>query len=176
MQKTKTLAGFTLFETILYIALFSLMAVAVLQFAWNTLDLGTKGQSFRQVHSEARFVSMRLNNLIRESEGVNTVDSLLDDPAGKLVLEKLGSSDTVTIELQNSRITLTETGGESIPLQSLGTVTTELRFTMEGNSTDQSEYVGYNFLLQSEGNESKRNVYQAIARIFSGASIRNSGL
>ncbi|MEK7182119.1 MAG: hypothetical protein AAB708_03255, partial [Patescibacteria group bacterium] len=103
-------------------------------------------------------------------------DSLLDDPAGKLVLEKLGSSDTVTIELQNSRITLTETGGESIPLQSLGTVTTELRFTMEGNSTDQSEYVGYNFLLQSEGNESKRNVYQAIARIFSGASIRNSGL
>lgn len=172
----KTARGFTLIETILYIGLFVLMAGAVLNFVWNTLDLSGKDRSARAAYAEARLVSMRLNGLIREASGIDAAESVFDDPNGKLVLEQLGTSDTLTIDLQGSRVMLTETGQSAVPLQSSQTETTSLTFTQAGTEADQSEYAGYELGLRSIGYDGKRASYRAETGFSSGAFLRNSGL
>lgn len=171
----KTLRGFSFFEVILYLGLFSVMATALLQFSWNVLDLGTKDRTGRQVFSDARFVTQRIGYFIRNASGIDTGASIFDDADGKLVLRVLGSSDTVTIELQNGDVILTETGQPGVALNGDDTQAESLTFLDYGTEADGSEYVDLTLVLESAGNDTADSPYQAATTLRSGAFIRNSG-
>lgn len=172
-----TLKGFTLFEVLIYLGIFCLMAGALLSFSWNVLDLGNKDRIGRHVFSDARFVTERLKSLIRQSSGADTDASVWNDANGRLVLQRIGSSDTVTIEIEDGIVTLTESGQPSVRLHSGDTRVTELRFMRYGAQAEASEYIDFTLGCESvQKNIHTRSVYDAVSTIRSGVAIRNSGL
>lgn len=176
-HKGGVLKGFTLFEVLIYLGIFFFMAGALLSFSWDVLDLGNKDRIGRHVFSDARFVTERLKSLIRESSGADISASVWNDANGKLVLEKLGSSDTVTIELQDGIVTLIESGQPSVRLHSTDTRVTELRFVRYGSQTESSEYIDFTLGCESaQKSMDTRSLYDATTTIQSGVAMRNSGL
>lgn len=172
-----TLKGFTLFEVLMYLGIFSLMATALMTFSWDVFDLGRKDRASRHVFSDARFVAERLEYLIRNASGVDTSASVYDDVNGRLVLQELGASDTVTIEIRDGSVLLARTGQPDIVLSSLDTQTTELRFLQYGTHADASEYIGFTLGMESvQGGAKKRSADNMVTTLRSGAYIRNSGL
>lgn len=173
----KTLRGFGFFETILYLALFSLMATALLNFSWDVLDLGTKERSSRSVFSDARFASERINYFIRHSAGIDTGNSVFGSNSGKLVLNTLGDSgDTVTIDIQSGNLVLSETGRTDVVLNSPLTQVEGLEFHRYGTVEDGSEYVDFTLTLQSVNYEESVSSQQARTSVQGGAFIRNDNL
>lgn len=172
-----SLKGFSYFEVILYLGLFSLLATTVLTFSWNVLDLADKQHTDESLFSDARFLSEKLNTLIRSSSGIDTDASLLNDEQGKLVLSQLNSSDTVTIEIINNQVVLTPSGSETVTLHTSASKIKSLLFQKYGTLEDKSEYIGYTLVLdtvQTDTNSPFR--YQTSTTLESGAYIRNSGL
>lgn len=171
----QTLRGFSFFEIILYLGLFSVMATALLQFSWNVLDLGIKDRVSRQVFSDARFVTERIGYFIRNASGIDTGASIFDDANGRLVLNVLGSSDTVTIDIQNGAVVLTETGRPAVVLNGADSKVGSLTFLNYGTRADRSEYADFTLVLESAGNDIAGSPYQATTTLRSGSFIRNSG-
>lgn len=175
MIKTrKTLRGFSFFEVILYLGLFSLMATALFQFSWNVFDLGIKDRASRRVFFDARFIAERVNYFIRNSASVDADASVFENAHSRLVLNALDSSDTVTMEIQNGNVVLTETGEPAVVLNSADTQVVNLTFLKYGAEADGSEYIDFTLTLESAGNDSARSPYQATTTLQSGAYIRNS--
>lgn len=173
----KKLRGFSFFEVVLYLALFSAMATALLQFSWNVIDLGVKDRTARQVFSDARFIAERIDFFIRNAESIDTNASLLDASNGKLVLKKIGSSDTVTIDIQNGDVTLTETGTPGVILHSSDSKAESLLFSEYGSRSEGSEYVHFVLALKSTKNDDTiSSQYKTSTTIKGGAFIRNSGV
>lgn len=172
-----TRPGFSFFETILYLALFSLLAVGLFHFSFDVLDLGTKDRTSRHVFSDARFVAERMKYFIRNASGIDEDASILDDANGKIVFEQVGSSDTVTISIEGGRVMLTETNQPRVPLYSAESKVKSLTFQKYGSEADGSEYVGFVLVLESAGNDTTApSAYEATTTLRGGAYIRNSGI
>jgi hypothetical protein len=168
--------GFTLFETLLYLGIFAILSFGLLAFTWNISDLGIKENVSRQASSDARFVVMRLETLIRESASVDEGSSVFDDANGRLVLGQPGSSDTVTISLSGGRVTLMGTGMDPVVLHASATAVSELRFEHAGSAADGSEYVGFTLVMRSAQYGETRAPYNAATTLRSGAFLRNQNL
>lgn len=126
------LKGFSFFEVILYLGLFSLLSTALLTFSWDTLSLADKQESEEIVFSDARFISEKLNNLIRNSAGVDTPSSVFDQEQGKLVLLQVNSSETITLELLDGQIWITRSPSSSTTLHSRASKVDSLTFKKYG--------------------------------------------
>lgn len=169
----KVYKGFSLLETILYLGIFSVMATALLQLSWDILDLGAKDRVSRRVFSDARFMTERINFFIRNAEGIDTGSSSLGD--GKLVLTQPGTSDTVTLEVQNEQLVLTETGNASVVMTGSDARIQSLVFLESGSDTDGSHYVGYTIIVGSKRyDQDVRASYKMTTTLQSGALIRNA--
>lgn len=174
---SKTLPGFSFFETILYLALFSLLAVGLFHFSFDVFDLGTKDRTSRHIFSDARFVAERMQYLIRNASGIDTGASVWNDGDGKIVLEEVGSSDTMTISISNGRVMLTETGQSGVALHSAESKVRSLTFQKYGSQSDGSEYVGFELVLESASSDTALPAeYGATTTLQGGASLRNSGI
>ena len=178
--RRKKLRGFSLFEVILYIGLFSLFAIGLFQFSWNVLDLGTKEQTGRYLAADARFMTERINSLIRRAGGIDTNASVWNDVSGKLVLDDLGTGETTTLSVQDGRLVVKSSqsgvGVEGVVLHGAQTRVTQFTLTASGSRDEGSEYVGYLLVLESPQNDTADGSYQATTTLQSGAFIRNSGL
>jgi hypothetical protein len=137
---------------------------------------GYQGRVSRHVFSDARFVTERIDYFIRNAGSINTGASVWNDANGKLVLNKLGSSDIVTIDIQNGAVVLTETGRPAVVLNGADSKVESLTFLNYGTRADRSEYVDFTLVLESAGNDTADSPYQATTTIRSGAFIRNSGI
>lgn len=172
----KTLPGFSLFETVLYLALFSLLAIALFRFSWDVFDLHTKNQVLDAVFSDARLVTSRIDMLIRNASGINGAASRFDTADGKLVLEQLGSGNTVTIDIQNGNVVLTESGQPGTVLNSPKSKVVGLTFSKHGTQVDGSEYVSFSLSLGSGVSSVVPADFSENTTIEGGDFIRNSGL
>lgn len=172
----KNLRGFSLFETMLYLALFSVLATALFQFSWNIFTLGTQDRTDRHIFSDARFVAVRLDTLIRNATGIDAAASTFGGTNGVLVLEEPGSG-TVTLALAQGNIVLTESGQSGVVLNSPDTRVIGLTFERSGTRADGSEYAAFSLTLGSVNNGTAApEMYQGVTTIEGGAFIRNSGL
>jgi hypothetical protein len=172
----RTVSGFTLFEVLLYLGIFSIMSFGLLAFHWNISDLGVKENVSRQASSDARFIASRLETLIRESASVDGGSSVFDDANGQIVLGQPGSSDTVTVSVVSGRVTLMGTSIDPVALHSSATEASELRFEHRGSASDGSEYVGFVLSIRSVQSGHTRAPYNASSTIRSGAFLRNQNL
>lgn len=168
----QTQAGFSLFEVILYLGLFSVMAVAIFEFSFTILDLGIKERATRYVVSDGQIISERLNGLIRNADSIDTEASLFGTDGGRIVLRTSGSSDGITVQVDGGHLIMID--GESPPviLSSTETRVESFILSLEGNQDDGSEYVGYAVRLASKNDATAPARYQAGTTIRSGASLR----
>jgi hypothetical protein len=115
--------------------------------------------------------------LIRNASGIDTGASVWNDGDGKIVLEEVGSSDTMTISISNGRVMLTETGQSGVALHSAESKVRSLTFQKYGSQSDGSEYVGFELVLESASSDTALPAeYGATTTLQGGASLRNSGI
>lgn len=96
------LKGITLIETMLYIGLFSVIIIIVLNFMLSTQEATQKTQSRSDVHRVAEFVSQHINHSFNKTLSVNPLTSIFDSSQGVLDLQFTEGSKQYTIS--NSRL------------------------------------------------------------------------
>jgi hypothetical protein len=116
----------------------------------------------------------RMKYDIREAAGVDTEASVFDSADGKLVLDQLGSSNTLTFELQNGQVVMQESGQEAVVLQPRNTYATALLFKRFSPPDHSVEYImvtlTFETILQAPIE------YASSLTLETGAVIRNLGL
>lgn len=81
--------GFSLIETMIYIALLAVLLVGVTQFTWDVLFGGVNAYVDRELQQNARFSLERMTYEIRNSENIETIS------AKELVLGRGGDPDII---------------------------------------------------------------------------------
>ncbi|MFZ3032136.1 MAG: prepilin-type N-terminal cleavage/methylation domain-containing protein [Candidatus Moraniibacteriota bacterium] len=169
----KRLRGFTFIEVILYLALFSFLGTALFEFTWDTLELREQGSTERALTEEARFATERIKYLIRNSS-VDVASSVWDSVDGKLVLDVLGSSDTITIERQNERVVMQVSGQDVVVLQSQDSRSTTLLFERAYSADESAQYVDMTLTLETLLTAPPE--YTTSLTLQTGIFVRNFGL
>ena len=118
------LKGFTLLEVVLYIALISIVLVAVTYFTWDIIYGGVKTFAVREVQQNARFAIERLTFEIKKAEGVDSI-------ATDFVVLDNGIDPDVTLrfDVPNKKITIQEGAGPQQDLTTNDVEVTNGRFT-----------------------------------------------
>ena len=96
------LKGLTLLETVLYIGLFSIIILIVLNFMLSTQEATLRTQRKASLHQASQFVIQHITDTFNHTESVNTQESVLEEDNGKLVV--VYSSENKVYEIQNSRL------------------------------------------------------------------------
>ncbi|MDP1688802.1 MAG: prepilin-type N-terminal cleavage/methylation domain-containing protein [bacterium] len=120
---SKSGAGFTLIETLIYISIFAMVGGLLVNILVDSLKLNTEGQSTRAVTEEGRFVVETVKRLVRES---SLIDMSTTTPQGTLILRMNDSTkrDFVHVYASGTKIYMAEgvignDGASSTPCSSI---------------------------------------------------------
>jgi prepilin-type N-terminal cleavage/methylation domain-containing protein len=105
MKATNLQRGFTLMETMIYIALFSVLIGGAVVSAYHVLQGGNRNQEAVEVQQEGTFINRKVNWEIAKADSAQIV-------SGALVLQP----GNVVIKESSGRITLARAGGTEYPL------------------------------------------------------------
>jgi type II secretory pathway pseudopilin PulG len=124
--------GFTLLETLIYIAIASIVVTSFVTFALSISDSRNKASVAQEVQANVRIALDLIRQKIYASEGVVTASSVFDADPGSLVLSMPVSAENPTvINLDQDDGTLGVTMGSSatISVTSSDVAVTNLVFT-----------------------------------------------
>lgn len=146
MKKNLKLAqGFTFIELILYISIVTIMLSALIPFAWNVIEGGSKSSIEQEVSSQARYVSERLKYEIRNAINVNSVNI----PANTIDLTTSTNATTI-IDLSGGKIRIKYGSlGTPINLNSDDTNVTNLTFINYTSIDNKTKHIGFIFTIAS---------------------------
>lgn len=158
-KRTIKQAGTSLIEVILYIALFSIIIIVVVDLLITSGSLKTESESQSGIQTDAGFITSRLNYEIRNSDTIIT-PVLGNPPTGSLVLTS--DSETHTFSLSGSNLLYQKTISGVTTTANLNTNLTNvssLNFQPMGNIGGKLS-VKINFVLtqvkaNQQGNQSK---------------------
>ena len=101
--------GFTLIESILYMAILALFLVSVVQLSIAGLQAGQKASIMTEVQQNARFAMERVRRELRSAEGVNTGSSTFDTHPGVLsVVDEVAGENPTVFDVSSGRLRMTE--------------------------------------------------------------------
>jgi type II secretory pathway pseudopilin PulG len=113
-RQSKSISGFTLIETLLYIALFSVVVGGCIMTAVALIESSTSVRQRTAIEAEGAFI-------VQKIEWALTGSSIAAPPSGAtstaLTLTRGGM--TYTFAFSSSNITLAQNGGAAIPLNTL---------------------------------------------------------
>lgn len=170
----RTLRGFTFIEVLLYIGILSILGTALFTFAWDTLELSQKSRSDEKVLEESQFILEKITFLLRGAQGVNEAESVWDDANGKLVMNLLGTSDTLTIEQQNRQLTLQRTNEDPVAFHASDFQTSRILFERYRKTDSSISSVGITLTLETRSGMG--NEYTTLATLSTAVFLRNLGL
>lgn len=142
MHRTK---GFTLVETVIYVALVSAISVSIvttlllLTKSWSTIKIS------KNINTAAVTTFERMTREIRNAESVDQAASTLDSTPGTLKINT--ASSTITFSLASNTLWIQQGTGSLARLTPSTVTPTNLRFRRI--STSQSEAVRIEMELQS---------------------------
>ncbi len=124
--------GFTLFETIVSLALLPLIILIVIQSVFNEIDALMHARANRDATRATSAILERLTQEIRLGQSVVTASSVLEASPGRLVLQSFTAPTstipaTVDIELSGTDVTI-ERNGNTTTLSGTRARVTELTF------------------------------------------------
>lgn len=128
--------AFTLIETLIFLALFSFISLALFRTVWSIIQLSDTSKRFHLATLELVRAGQRIDYLIEDAESIEDV------AADRLTLGMKGSSDTYTLFLENHSIML-ERGGEINALTSTRVDIDQLTFTKAAADNQSARFVGY---------------------------------
>lgn len=153
--------GFTLVELILYLAIVSVIFAALIPFAWNVIEGGTKSEVQQEVTTNAWFMMEKIKSKIRNARSVTVVPT-------ELTITNADNSMT-TISWVSNNLQLTE-GTSTVNLNSADTTVTGLVFTnLQTTTTKQVQIV---FTVNSNYNQA-RTEYRNNVTLESSAEVRS---
>ena len=107
----KSEKGFTLIETLIYVGIFSIVALSLTGILWNTLRVNSNQQAANEVDENLRYIMSVLGEKVRSSTMVDTATS------STLVL-KNSSYEDITFSVTGGALYLQEGGALSVALTS----------------------------------------------------------
>lgn len=175
----KSGAGFTFIELILYITIVTIMLSAIIPFAWNVIEGGTKSSVEQEVFSQARYVSERLKYEIRSAAGINAGASNFDVNLANNSLQKLQlaeSSPVNTLDISVTTAGLVQLDpGNDVPytINSSDTKVTNLIFTNYTSADNKTKHVGFTLTITSSYSGSRQEFKETIT-LRGSAEVRNN--
>ncbi|KKU91259.1 MAG: hypothetical protein UY21_C0011G0038 [Microgenomates group bacterium GW2011_GWA1_48_10] len=157
--------GFTFIETILYVAIVTIMLSALIPFAWNIIESGTKSSVQQELSSNARFISEKIKSEIRQANGITSVNGSS--------LSLTGPGGTTDFNLVGGKIRINKPGGGPVALNSDDTQATTLNFTDYSSADGKTKHIQYRFTLEDNYN-STRSEFQGSVTIEGSAEIRSN--
>lgn len=164
--------GFTLLETIIYIALATIVIGIIFSYGWNLSLSRTKTGIVRETTGSARLISERLKREIRMANEIDGENSVFNDIPGKIVFST--AEGDVTIESENDKISIKRGGAEKEFLHSDNVRTRDFLLTRQVSGTGKTEFVGFSFTMESYFPDAgDRSEYQYSVPWQTGIEIRN---
>jgi len=128
----KNSAGFTLIETIIYIAVIGLIIGAFISFSLSIGNSSNKTYAVQEVQANSRFSLDMMTQKIQTATGVNIASSTFDSDPGVLSLSFVSSTLNPTIIMLNEDdgiLQITEGMASSVNITSDEVKVTNLQFT-----------------------------------------------
>ena len=147
MRKTKKKNGFTYIETLIYIALATIVLGLIFSYGWNVLSIRERSTTISETTSDAQFLSERIGREIRAALSVNKDQSVFDENPGKLVLKT--ADGEVIIESSNDKISIQRNGDSADYLHRDTVRVKNFIFTKEEAADNKIIYVGFSFDAQA---------------------------
>lgn len=131
-------AGFTLIETLIYIALVSIIITAFVVFAISITGNRNTAYSTQEVQSNLRAAVSIMSQKIRSATGVNVSDSNLNSDPGRLSLQVASSTlnpTIITLSEDNGAITIKEGGNATTTITTNDVSISNLIFRRYGGNS-----------------------------------------
>ena len=138
-------SGFTLIELSVYVGIFSILLLVLIQIFVTTINTQLSAQSFSGISQDNRYLLARLMYDINRADAVN-IPSTLGSSANSLSL-KIGT-DTYVYTLSGNNFILTINSSFSNQLNGLDTEISTLQFTRLGTASTPP-LVKVNYVLKS---------------------------
>ncbi len=123
--------GFTLFESMLYIALVAFILASLSSFVMQLMNARMKIQAQSEVLHSARLFEERLSDAVRHAKSINVGSSTFGIDPGVLSLQMLDASKDPTVfrlDQDNGKIEVSEHGEAYVFLTTAKILTTNLTF------------------------------------------------
>lgn len=148
MMKKKPQEGYSLLELVVYIAIFSMVAIIIIQSLLYSIRTYAVAQSYRRLQSDGELVLERLTRDIRNAEstatgtfGTTTSTLILDLPLG-------GATAQSTYQISSGVLTAT-TNGSTVALTSNNVVVDS--FTVHSVVSGSDQLVRIRITLRTNG-------------------------
>jgi len=132
--------GFSLVETIMYIAIFSIIVSGLIATAFSILNSFRYLEAYEDIAHSSTFALERMTRELRNASEVDIVESVLGTSPGTLVLkttDAVGDPTTTTFSLSGGRIIMQEGSSVAVPLTSTHVTVSNLTFTRsDGANTE----------------------------------------
>jgi len=138
MRKTihKKNSGFTLIELLLFMGIFSILIVVLLQLFVSIFDVHLESQATSAVASDGRFIINKLTNDIKNATGV-TIPATAGASMQTLVISN--GVPTLTYKLTNNNLTVTDSSLSSTDqLNSTNSAVTSINFLRLSDTKGQN--------------------------------------
>ena len=168
--------GFSLLETILYLALIVIMLAALLPIALQIVDIGAKSSVDQEVYSVARYGSERMKYEIRNASDVNIASSSFgvnfaaSSGAALFLTESSGTLNPTKFSVASGTLQITQGTGTAIALIPTSTRVSSLIFLNNSTGT----FKNINFVLTIvPSSTSARQEFLATSTITLSAEVRS---
>lgn len=153
----KRLSGSTLLEMIVYVALFGVIFISVVQFTITMSEYDQNAIYYNDIERSSVFLNQHLRQNFREAKAIKTQGSVFDNDNGQLVLTSVANID-ITYRLNNGRITAHR--NTELPLIPQTVRATQLRFTRVLNTDGELVGVEVEYDLESVKESNIRRSYK----------------
>lgn len=156
----KNKKGFSLVEIIVYIALASILTIAVFRGLNVIISSYNQVKTIRQISNSAITVMDRMTREIKNSTDIVADESSFGNESGVLTVmnDHNEPSTTVKFYIDNSRVYVSENGGDGEPLTDEGVSVSSLIFRSISNSTASAVKIELT-LTSPNGVTSTKNFY-----------------
>jgi hypothetical protein len=146
-MKNQKLKGFTLLETILYIALLTILVGVLFSYGWNIVSVRIKSAVVRETFESAMLVSERLEREVRSASNIDQQHSVFDQMPGKIVFTT--SDGDMVIESFGDKISIKRGNEDAQFLHSDFFRIRNFLLTRQISDSGQIQYVGFSFTAEA---------------------------
>lgn len=161
-----TVKGFSLFELVVYIAIFSIVIISVVSIATRSIASKTKALATQEVEQTTRFALQRITSDVRSAVDIDETAFV----SNVLTLTMIDGS-IITYSRSSNAITIERNGGGAVQLTS-GDVSVD-EFVLQNNTGFGTEYKDITVnIATSTSSASNRPEYVANFELTSTVSLR----
>lgn len=175
-SKTSTRKGFTLFETLIYMTVVSIIVTSLVLLCWNIISAGEKNVRQQEVYGSARLLAEKIKYKIRNADHINATSdfdvNLAGDSSKKISLSYAAPNNPTLINVVSGQARVTLGAASPVFLTPDNFTVTELTFTDYSSSDGKTKNIGFTLTITNK-NPSIGNIYES-STIKSSAELRSN--